>query len=182
MIKSLFLVLCFSQINGCAIGYPSWKYRCYEVEVQSGVDVPPMPECGKNNRTIAGIDTDDDGVRDDIQRYIASIDINHPFHIRALHQYAKAARTATVESRYQEKAQLNFTKFNLAAGCAWSATLDGPFYQYTEVITALNKNTFKRRFANYKWLSALEVQLIPSLSSKDSCDFDANSYEGERWK
>lgn len=39
--------------------------------VINGIKVPPMPDVKINNATIAGVDIDNDGVRDDVNRYIA---------------------------------------------------------------------------------------------------------------
>ncbi len=42
--------------------------KSFEIDV-----LPPMPDEVENNSTIAGIDSDGDGVRDDVERYIASL-------------------------------------------------------------------------------------------------------------
>lgn len=41
------------------------------VERINGVPVPPAPDPDANDETVAGIDSDGDGVRDDVQRFIA---------------------------------------------------------------------------------------------------------------
>lgn len=179
----LTIVFCFSALNGCAIGvgYPSWKYRCYKVEIKPGEEVPAMPDCSENHKTLGGIDSDNDGVRDDIQRYIASIKNTSTFHKKALQQYARAERNAILQSEDPLNAQLNFSNTVFARQCVWAALVEQRF-SYTDLISDLNRNTFRRRFADYKSRATLEVQLIPSLNSKDACDFDINQYEGERWK
>lgn len=177
----LLLVVGVIVVYGGSIGYLSWEYRCYNVELGPELDAPPMPDCSENNKTLSGIDTGNNGVRDDIQRYIASIETDNDFFKRALQQYAKAQRTGIVESGDSSKAQLNFSKVNLALDCALSASIRHK-YLYIESISEFNKNTFKRRFANNSWNSKLNTQLVPSLSSEDSCDFDVNKFEGNRWK
>ncbi len=42
-----------------------------ELEVINGIKVPPMPETTANNATVAGIDVNANGVRDDVERLVA---------------------------------------------------------------------------------------------------------------
>lgn len=42
-----------------------------EVEVINGISVPPEPDKAANNATVAGVDSNSNGVRDDIERMIA---------------------------------------------------------------------------------------------------------------
>lgn len=182
IVLSLSAVVYLLIVYGDLIGSPSkWQYRCYSIDVKPGIDVPPMPDCSENNKTIGGIDTDNDGVRDDIQRYIASIQLDNDFFKRGLQQYAKSQRMGLLESGDTSKAQRNFTKFMLAGDCALSASVDNMF-RYSGMVSNLNLNTISRRVNNRIWNSKLEVQLVPSVPPEDACDFDINHYEGKRWR
>ena len=182
ILLTLGVLLYLYNFYGEIIGSPSqWKYRCYSVDVPQGIDVPEMPHCGLNNKTVQGIDTDNDGVRDDIQRYIASIEVEHAFFKRGLLQYAKKTQRALVESGDTSKAQRNFMGISLALDCAGSATVD-KMYQYTEVIFNMSRNTIRRRISHRIWHRKLEVQIVPSVPPTDACDFNINEYEGERWQ
>ncbi|MCD6654315.1 MAG: Ig-like domain-containing protein [Sulfurovum sp.] len=46
------------------------KYRFYVPEVINGHKLPPEPDAATNNATLLGIDINDNGVRDDVERYI----------------------------------------------------------------------------------------------------------------
>lgn len=41
------------------------------VEKINGIEVPPAPDTAKNNATLAGVDSNSNGVRDDVERAIA---------------------------------------------------------------------------------------------------------------
>jgi len=45
-------------------------YRFYVPEVINGFKLPPEPDEKKNNETLLGIDFNDNGVRDDVERYV----------------------------------------------------------------------------------------------------------------
>ena len=42
----------------------------YYVKLEPGDGIPPDPGRREGNRTLLGVDSDNDGVRDDVQRYI----------------------------------------------------------------------------------------------------------------
>lgn len=42
-----------------------------EYETINGIEVPPEPDPALNNATLAGVDLNENGVRDDVERYIA---------------------------------------------------------------------------------------------------------------
>lgn len=54
--------------------------------VINGHAVPPMPDPKINNATIAGVDSDGDGIRDDIDRYIAEKWGNDPRYLDVVYQ------------------------------------------------------------------------------------------------
>ena len=167
------------------LDFPSWKYRCFKVTVDAGIDVPPMPDCRENNKTLAGIDSDKDGVRDDIQRYIAAIDIDHPYYKRGLTQFARALQKTILEHDQEDMAQKNFDLQGLAIDCESSAILDtqNPYTPTPHGIELedLQRNTIKRRLAYRKWHSYIEPQIVPSrMDRRKSCNFDINKFSGER--
>lgn len=50
---------------------PAWKPRVPGPEVINGITVPPEPSPSVNNATLAGVDSNANGVRDDVERVIA---------------------------------------------------------------------------------------------------------------
>jgi hypothetical protein len=49
----------------------SWKGRAPKMEVINSIAVPPEPAPAANNATLAGVDVNGNGVRDDVERIIA---------------------------------------------------------------------------------------------------------------
>lgn len=64
------------------------KYRFYVPEVINGYQLPPEPDKQLNNSTLLGIDTNDNGIRDDIERNII-IDYVKPIEIELMLSYVK---------------------------------------------------------------------------------------------
>jgi hypothetical protein len=54
------------------------KWQDPKVSVINGIKVPPVPDQKINNATIAGVDSDNNGIRDDLDRYIAENFANDP--------------------------------------------------------------------------------------------------------
>lgn len=52
---------------------PGWKGRAPTYEVINGITVPPEPAPSINNATLAGVDINNNGVRDDVERKIAYV-------------------------------------------------------------------------------------------------------------
>lgn len=53
-----------------------WKGRAPKYEVINGITVPPEPAPSINNATLAGVDVNGNGVRDDVERGIARASSN----------------------------------------------------------------------------------------------------------
>ena len=64
--RTLFVTYCIA-LAGCGNG-GSGKTQ----EVINGVAVPPMPNVTVNSTSVAGVDTDSNGVRDDVDRLLAT--------------------------------------------------------------------------------------------------------------
>lgn len=78
--------------------------------------LPPDP--GENGKlTLAGVDADADGLRDDIQRYIA---ISHPDSAKeraALTQYAKVVQSALLDANDKAKSVQHGSEVGQAISC-----------------------------------------------------------------
>lgn len=60
-------------ISGTAATVPGgWTGRAPKMEVINGITVPPEPAPSINNATLAGVDVNANGVRDDVERKIAT--------------------------------------------------------------------------------------------------------------
>jgi hypothetical protein len=63
-------------VSGAAAVPPGWTGRAPKMEVINGKIVPPEPAPSINNATLAGVDVNANGVRDDVERRIAATAIN----------------------------------------------------------------------------------------------------------
>lgn len=78
--------------------------------------LPPDPgEVGM--ATLEGIDSDADGVRDDVQRYIATTHPDSEKTRAILTQYAKALQKALLDAGSKELSMQNAEKINLTSEC-----------------------------------------------------------------
>jgi len=85
-------------------------------DVQS---LPPDPgEAGK--ATLEGIDSDNDGVRDDIQRYIALTYVGQEDLIKALRHMAIYMQKFLLDAENKEKNVENFKAYSKASQCSWA--------------------------------------------------------------
>ncbi len=84
-----------------AFGIYGIKYYLDHRTVINGIHVPIMPNRKENNSTLHGVDTDHNGVRDDIDRMIAEAYGNDPVRYRLVFSYFKAL-TLAVENPTKE--------------------------------------------------------------------------------
>lgn len=91
-----------------------------------GGSLPPSnlpPDPGENGKlTLEGIDSDADGVRDDVQRYIV---LTYPDSIetqRALRQHTKALQAFILQAYNKDQALNNATKVNRAIECIFAVS------------------------------------------------------------
>lgn len=104
--------------------------------------LPPDPgEAGK--LTIEGIDSDNDGVRDDIQRYIALTYENESTR-KALTKYAKAQQSFLLSDDNKEKAIENVKIRSKATGCLRLIHSFDEAYQILDEIKPTIINTKER--------------------------------------
>jgi hypothetical protein len=113
-----------------------------KVSVINGIKVPPMPDSKINNSTIAGVDSDNNGIRDDLDRYIAENFAND-------HELMLGAQKIT---RAKEFALTHPSKKNVEAANK-SLACDTPG-------DASSDASIGRRFAALEKLSKLERQTI----------------------
>jgi len=64
--------LCVCLLSACGGGGDEQVPTPVQMEKINGIEVPPEPDAVKNNATLAGVDVNKNGVRDDIDRKIAT--------------------------------------------------------------------------------------------------------------
>ncbi|GJQ45251.1 MAG: hypothetical protein JETCAE04_10050 [Candidatus Jettenia caeni] len=147
----------------------------------TGVNLPPDPG-GEGKKTLLGIDTDGDGVRDDIQRYIYFTYPDDKKLRLALSYYAKEFQGVLKDANDREAAYDHATKIVRNDECLWY--LKGE--ESIDICSALRAkilNTRERSIAYIKYSDSLGgriISLAPRKEWKDSCSFDVGDTGGEQ--
>lgn len=137
-------------------------------------DLPPDPgEAGK--KTVAGIDADGDGVRDDVQRYIYRTYSQDELKRKAMLQYAKAQQERLRNVLNREISIEKSNKFLRAAECVVAVFGDvrstfGPL----DILDAVIVNTKARVKADIQAsvnYSGQIYTLLPYGQEFEACEF-----------
>ena len=90
-------------VSGSSAVPPGWTGRAPKYEVINGITVPPEPAPAMNNATIAGVDVNANGVRDDVERALAKKSIIAPDISRAAQKtITSSGDTAAINMIYVE--------------------------------------------------------------------------------
>jgi len=140
--------------------------------------LPPDPgEAGK--ATLAGIDSDHDGVRDDIQRYIAITYPNSAKTRAALTQGAKVMQDELLDANNKEKSILHAEESDRVQSCLWYVF--GSVAAYGKVLDELQPiilNTDARNKAYFTYDDQLGGQVfsaVPYDQRATACNFDVTA-------
>jgi len=87
------------------------KFKDHAMFIIDQVQEVPMPDPKINNATISGIDSDDDGIRDDVQRWINEEFNSNPKLKAAMRQVAMARQLDLLSINEKEKSILTGKKF-----------------------------------------------------------------------
>jgi len=159
-----------------------------EQEIINGHILPPEPDSKINNATLLGIDSNDNGVRDDVERWIVkkyATEKRFPKAKTAIAlQYAKASQIIIQEP---EKAYENrtFELLDRADNCGWYLVESRNGRVTFEDIRIFNSefkdhvfNT-KQRLLNYVKYNAVlsgHTFAVPIHYSIDYCDTDIDAF------
>jgi VCBS repeat-containing protein len=157
------------------------------VEVIHGHTLPPEPDEKINNSTLLGIDSNNNGVRDDVERWIYyKYKDKHPIYIdiamQAARGYKKVLETPA-------KAKEIHNEVNAVIDCSWyyrdeaqyyndpilifERVDDKVFYQY------FNTDARKSVYQEYdKLLSGDTYHTLDGIDMKNQCSFDTSKYKG----
>jgi len=143
-----------------------------------GNGLPPDPgEAGM--ATLEGIDSDQDGIRDDIQRYIALTYPDSQKTQAALRQAATALQIIILESPNEESALRNTELEARASECLWYIRPDKG-YKIDDLLMAEFLNTLPRSRAYLEFNSKLGGHVFRGKDLdeyKTSCTFDPDLME-----
>jgi len=150
---------------------------------QENNDLPPDPgEAGM--QTLLGIDSDSDGVRDDIQRYIYFTYPDNEKVRMALTQIAIEYQGLLSQASDPDAAFNHATRMARHGECLFyiqgEASLDDRAALKAEIL-----NTRERSIAYINYNNALGGEMIlgaPVQDWKNSCNFDVDAIGGAQWK
>jgi hypothetical protein len=152
--------------------YPATSTQQSSPSQPAGIKVPPDPgEAGK--RTLGGIDSDGDGVRDDLQRYIALTYPQSEKTRAALPQYSIATQKLLLNATDSAAILSNTTAVFRAIDCIYiirpqdAYNISGQF-QSVILNTALRGKT---------WVSSeksISGEVFKSDNQKSACSFDVD--------
>jgi len=157
-------------------------------EIIHGHVLPPEPDPKINNTTLLGIDSNHNGVRDDVERWVIKRYADEKRFPRAKTaialQYAKAAQIViqTPEKAYENR---SFEYLNNAEDCAWyllESREDRVTFEEIRIFDAEFKDhvfNTKLRLLNYtKFNAALSGHTFagPVHYSVDACDTNIDAF------
>ena len=143
-----------------------------------GDSLPPDPgEPGK--ATLEGIDSDGDGVRDDIQRYIALTYPDSRKTREAFRQFALALDKATLVTSDEESALRNVESMHRAIECLWYIHSEHSI-KMSDLLMAEYLNTYARSRAYLEYDAKLSGHVFGGKDIdeyRSSCSFDPDLME-----
>ncbi|MCH9814694.1 MAG: Ig-like domain-containing protein [Epsilonproteobacteria bacterium] len=159
-----------------------------KAEVIHGHTLPPEPDPTINNATLLGVDSNDNGVRDDVERWIYNKYKNkHPIHIDIAMQ---AARGYKLILQVPDKAKEIHSEVRKARHCEFYYRYSAKYFNEPILIksdfdtkflrTKLYFNTVERKdtYKKYDSLLSGDSYTLPSFDEeKKACDFNTSKYE-----
>lgn len=136
---------------------------------------PPDPgEAGK--ATLEGVDSDGDGIRDDVQRYIQLTHPDAPATRAGLSQYARGLQTALLVASNREESRRVAEDLDRADECLESFT-GFAAYDFTDdlLIETLNTEARSRAYISFDHNLGGTITRIPIIPDPATCTFDINA-------
>ncbi|MGB5965504.1 MAG: Ig-like domain-containing protein, partial [Sulfurimonadaceae bacterium] len=154
------------------------KYRFNVPEVINGHQLPPEPDQAVNDSTLLGIDANNNGVRDDVERWIYKT-YEHPIERGIFMQSARAYQKVIVDP---SKAHETTKYIDDSYSCTIYMLNTNPSlhtkYDYVYPTTELKKiqfNTMQRHIAYKRYNAQFNGEVLSAPpASKEACLFDEN--------
>lgn len=136
---------------------------------------PPDPgEAGK--ATLEGIDSDGDGIRDDVQRYIQLTHPDAPAVRAGLGQYARGLQTALLVATDREESRRVAKELDRADECLEHFVgFDAYAFGDDVTIEMLNTEARSRAYISFDHNLGGTITRIPIIPDPATCDFDINA-------
>lgn len=176
------LVLVSCGLTACKLPWSKGGNQSSSPSVNiSTTEIPGLPpdpgEAGK--ATIVGIDSDNDGVRDDIQRYIAMTYRDSAKTRAALTQTVKVMQNELLDANDKEKSIRHAEESDRADTCLWYilGSVDASYKMGKDLLPVV-LNTDARNKAYFTYDNQLGGQVfsgIPYGQRASACTFDPSS-------
>ena len=160
----------------------------YAEDEDTGRRLPPEPDPVVNNATLLGVDVNQNGVRDDVERWIyKTYKDKHPIYIDIAMQ---AARAYKLVLEHPERAKKIRLKVNGPLFCAWyyendALEFNDPILVHERIDTPVKSryfNTKERRKTYWKYDTVLSGDSYPlpkPWERKALCEFNTSKYDKE---
>ena len=146
-----------------------------KVTISEGDDGLPPDPGDEGKKTLEGIDSDGDGVRDDIQRYIA---LTYPDSERTravLTQYAKVHQAGLLVADNKSASRANAHEIGRAIECLYFIRPDDARAVLVEMIAQV-LNTDERSKAEFRYDAQLSGEVFTSSGdNRTGCDFNPDT-------
>lgn len=151
----------------------------------NGYELPPKPDVAMNDSTLLGIDSNNNGVRDDVERYIIQT-YNHSIEVGILMQSARAYNMVIVDPAKAQEVVV-YSDNSLSCQFYWIHENNENFHldrsQNAEMRKELKKvqfNTLQRHMAYKRYNAKFHGKVLTSpKASKEKCEFDDNGILGD---
>jgi len=165
-------------------------YNVLEAESINGYKLPPEPDVKVNNATLLGVDSNDNGVRDDVERYIILTYKDEKIAIEIGFQVARAYNAVIEDPSNAEEVDKVLTK---AQDCASYFEDDAdefgdPILLDTDIVTSkkfksiqLNTESRIRAYLEYNRKLSGGVYAVTKIKDmKSKCTFDVEKMLKDR--
>jgi len=144
-----------------------------------GHRLPPKPDPAINNSTLLGIDINDNGVRDDVERWIYET-YDHPIERGLFMQLARAYQTVIIDPEKAHKTG-KFMDNTVSCELYWKyKEVNHPISRYRDLekeISPMQLNTVKRHMAYKRYNAEFSGDVFGAPPvSKEKCEFDDNGF------
>lgn len=142
-----------------------------------GSDPASQPANNTPSESLAGVDTNNDGVRDDVEQYINTTYANSAKTRNALRQSAKALQGAILDANDKRKSLQHAEETDRASDCI-AYVRPNDYVQVAREMEARIANTDERLRAYLAYNKQLEGQMFPQApfdQRKAGCEFNADS-------
>ena len=127
---------------------PGWVGRVPPSEVINGITVPPEPSPTLNNTTLIGVDSNSNGVRDDVERLIAKKVVNQDEFTNAL-IIARSSQSILTTNPLSNPDFTSLHRKVLCAATKTSVALDSVAIQKMVINTSDRIKVYKGKVAAY---------------------------------